>query len=116
QDLHICVFGLCSIWMTAFGPATEARTYVALAPLVALAMVRAWAKELPFWARQLTFVVFSIFVLAQLQLIFRLNKPLFRTGGLPLATLLLLPLFCCWKPPRCKYGPVLQATPFRMAA
>ncbi|HMF16544.1 MAG TPA: glycosyltransferase family 87 protein [Gemmataceae bacterium] len=116
RDLHICIFGLCSIWMTAFGPATEARTYVALAPLVALATVRTWTKELPFWARQLTFVVFSIFVLAQLQLIFPLNKPLFRIGALPVAALLLAPVFAFWKQQRVKEGLVLQAAPFRRAA
>ena len=116
QDLHICIFGLCSIWMTTFGPATEARTYVALAPLVALATVRAWTKELPFWSRHLTFAVLSIFVLSQLQIIFPLNKPLFRIGALPVAALLLVPVFALWKQPPVKKDPALQATPFRMAA
>jgi hypothetical protein len=102
--------------MTTFGPATEARTYVALAPLVALATVRAWTKEPPFWSRQLTFAVLSIFVLSQLQLIFPLNKPLFRIGALPVAALLLVPVFGFWKQPRVEEGLVLQATPFRMAA
>jgi hypothetical protein len=46
-----CVFGLCCGWMMAFGPATEATTYIQLAPTVAGATLIVWTSPQRLWYR-----------------------------------------------------------------
>jgi hypothetical protein len=91
-------FGMCCVWMMAFGPATEGKTYVLLAPLAALAVVRA-REGMPAWARLAVAVSFALLVLAQLQHLFPWKQPIHKIGGQPLAAVLLLLVFARWRQP-----------------
>jgi len=83
-------FGLSCAWMMALGPATEATTYVMLAPVAAAAMVLAYALPQPRWFRALITVPFVILLLAQLQLFFDLDRPLHQMAAQPFAALVLM--------------------------
>jgi len=45
------VLAMGSVWMTLFGPATEAQTYSLLAPVMAWGVIRAWSEPGHFWTR-----------------------------------------------------------------
>ena len=51
ESLLLSVAGLCVGWMTAFGPATEAQTYVQLAPIAAVFTLLVWQVTCPLWSR-----------------------------------------------------------------
>jgi hypothetical protein len=76
--------------MMALGPATEATTYIMIAPVVAAAMVLAWSLPQPGWFRPMISVSFGVLLLAQLQLFFDLNTPLHRVAAQPFAALLFM--------------------------
>jgi hypothetical protein len=76
--------------MMVLGPATEATTYIVLAPAVAAATLLAWVLPERRWYRAVVTVACTLFVLAQVQLAFPLNKPLTHLGALPAAALLFL--------------------------
>jgi len=44
-------FCLASVWMTLFGPATEAATYIILAPAVIFGLITSWSSLHPLWLR-----------------------------------------------------------------
>jgi hypothetical protein len=44
-------FCLGSAWMTLFGPATEAATYIILAPAVIFGLITSWSSPRPVWLR-----------------------------------------------------------------
>jgi Glycosyltransferase family 87 len=44
-------FWLASAWMTLFGPATEASTYIILAPAVIFGLITSWSSPHPAWLR-----------------------------------------------------------------
>ena len=44
-------FCLASAWMTLFGPATEASTYIILAPAVIFGLITSWSSPHPAWLR-----------------------------------------------------------------
>jgi len=44
-------FCLASAWMTLFGPATEAATYIILAPAVIFGLITSWSSPHPVWLR-----------------------------------------------------------------
>jgi alpha-1,2-mannosyltransferase len=90
KSLRNAAFGLCCGWMMAFGPATEATTYIILAPAAAAAAVMAWSLPNPRWFRLAIAVVCVLLSLSQLQLLFPLNKPLEHAGALPIAAMLFI--------------------------
>jgi hypothetical protein len=96
-DLHVSLFGMCLAWMMAFGPATEAKTYVMLTPAAALVMLRVCLGGPPLWWRLAGGAAYTLLTLSVLQLLFPLNKPLHHLGAQPFAALLLLPIFLCWR-------------------
>lgn len=82
QEQVVAAFGLASAWMMAFGPATEATTYVLLAPAAALAAVN-----------RRGLMAFALLALSQAQLLFPLGRPLQKIGAQPLAALLLMGVY-----------------------
>jgi hypothetical protein len=88
EERAVSAFGLATAWMMAFGPATEATTYVLLAPAVGLAALR---------ARPTAIAAYGLLALAQVQLLFPLGRPLHRVGAQPLAALVLLLVFARWR-------------------
>jgi Glycosyltransferase family 87 len=90
KSLRNLVFGVCCGWMMAFGPATEATTYIILAPAAAAAVVMAWSLPNPRWFRLAITIVCVVLSLAQLQLLFPLNKPLHQIAAQPFAALLFI--------------------------
>ena len=91
------VFGMCCAWMMAFGPATEATTYVMLAPMAALAVVRIH-DGMSTWSRFAVVVSFTLLALGQLQLLFSLNRPIDEIGGQAFAAILLILVYARWRP------------------
>jgi hypothetical protein len=87
--LHV-IFGTCCAWMMALGPATEATTYVQLAPAVAAATLLAWTFPQRLWYRAALTVVCGLLVLSQLQLLFPWDRPLHHLAAQPAAALLFL--------------------------
>jgi hypothetical protein len=61
---RILAGSLCfvSIWMTLLGPASEAYTYVLLAPAAALALVQAFSERRPAWLRSLIVCALALLV------------------------------------------------------
>jgi hypothetical protein len=116
------VFAMCSAWMMAFGPATEATTYILLAPAVAAATVNAWARRGYLWHRSALTISCGLLTLTQIELIFPIDQPLHRIGAqsvaavLFLAAMALAALRASWKksqmPPRAiPCGPGRQGRP-----
>jgi alpha-1,2-mannosyltransferase len=95
EDQVVSAFGLATAWMMAFGPATEATTYVLLAPSASLAVLQ--TTRLPARARWLAAVAYGLLALSQLQLLFPLNRPLHRVGAQPFVALLVLAVFAGWR-------------------
>lgn len=87
------VFGataLCCGWMMAFGPATEGKTYVQLAPVVAVATLYAWATSQGRWFRALVTTSCVLLTLSELELILPLHKPLELMAMQPIAALVFM--------------------------
>ena len=59
QNLGFLILALALGWMTAFGPATEAMTYILLAPLVCWLLVArsSNAGRLPFWVYLIVYLL-----------------------------------------------------------
>ncbi len=55
---------------------------------------------MPTWSRFAVAVSFTLLTLAQVQLWFPLNKPIYKIGGQPFAALLLLLVFARWEQTR----------------
>ncbi|HVS36849.1 MAG TPA: hypothetical protein VMS17_14915 [Gemmataceae bacterium] len=90
EELLHCMAGLCCGWMRVFGPATEAQTYVQLAPAAAVVTVLAWARPRPAWFRTLVTASCVLLTLSQLQLLLPVNRPLQHLSVQPIAALLLM--------------------------
>jgi hypothetical protein len=88
--LNNTLFALAGGWMTALGPSAEPVTYILIAPVLAAAVVGAWSEPQPGWVRVLVTVAVAILILAQLELLFPLDRPLEQMAALPLAGLGLL--------------------------
>jgi Glycosyltransferase family 87 len=119
KSLRNSVFALCCGWMMAFGPATEATTYIILAPAAAAALVIAWSSPNPSWFRLAITVACVLFSLCQLQLLFPLDKPLNQAGALPFAAVLFVVVVAirgicpaaCPRPAKYRPGARLPASP-----
>jgi Glycosyltransferase family 87 len=63
---RILAGSLCfvSIWMTLLGPASEAYTYILLAPAAALALVQAFSEHRPIWLRSIIVCALALLILA----------------------------------------------------
>jgi hypothetical protein len=90
QNLLNAAFGLCCAWMMALGPATEGTTYIMLTPVAAAAMSLAHSLPQPRWFRAMITIPFVILLLAQLQLLFGLGRPVHQVAGQPLAAIVLM--------------------------
>lgn len=90
------IFGLGCAWMMAFGPATEATTYVLLAPAAASAIVLSWTRATASWLRWTSGLAYGLLALSQAQLLFPLGRPLHHVGAQPVAGIMLLVVFAGW--------------------
>ena len=90
QQLQNLLYGLACAWITAFGPCTEAVTYVLITPALAASFVLAWTRPQPWWFRGM--VSFSCLVLttAQLELLLPFDSPMQDFAVLPVAATVFL--------------------------
>lgn len=61
--LLTAVLGLGCCWMTVFGPMVESATWILIAPVLAVALVEAWAGNRPRWHRLILTLAFGLFLL-----------------------------------------------------
>jgi hypothetical protein len=89
QRLLTALFALGTCWMLLCGPATESSTYHLLAPVLAWAVVEAWAADKAPATRYLTLLCFGLLTMTQAACWFPVGKQVHALGVQPLATLLL---------------------------
>jgi hypothetical protein len=56
------LFVFASVWMTLLGPATEAETYLLLAPAAGIGVVQAFSVKISPWARSLAMTAFGLLI------------------------------------------------------
>jgi hypothetical protein len=83
-------FGLSCGWMTLLGPATEACTYIFLAPMLAWVLVEGWTEKRSRWYRTLLLASFALFAVPQLALWFPWGTGFHQLAPHPLAGLMLM--------------------------
>jgi hypothetical protein len=83
------VLGFLTVWMTVFGPATEANTYILVAPTLVWCLWEAWAAAHSWIYRVPITASFLIFTLAQAAIWFPHARLLHSYGPHPFAGLLL---------------------------
>ncbi|MGA2034771.1 MAG: glycosyltransferase family 87 protein [Thermoguttaceae bacterium] len=81
---------LCCGWMTVLGPATEATTYILLAPAVAWAVLECYMEKLSIWHKILSLTGFGIFTVSQIALWFPHGSELHRFVPYTVAALLVI--------------------------
>ncbi len=84
------VLAMGSIWMTLFGPATEAQTYLLLAPTMAWGVMRAWSEPGRLWARFFTGLGMALLISDQLSQLFPHGDLYRNRGTLPLGAICVL--------------------------
>ncbi|HEV3118666.1 MAG TPA: glycosyltransferase family 87 protein [Gemmataceae bacterium] len=87
--LHF-VLGLACGWMTVFGPATEACTYLLLGPVLAYGLIEAWVTRQPHWVTGLLLASYALFMLSSIELWFPFGMVLRAHGVQPFAGMLYL--------------------------
>src|SRR4029077_3162494 len=60
QRMLCAQFFLVTIWMTLCGPATEAHTYLLMAPALVIALVKSFHDRQSLWLRALAFGAFFL--------------------------------------------------------
>jgi hypothetical protein len=94
EELSLTVLCTCTAWMMALGPATEATTYIVLAPASSLVALLCWTgAPQPRWYRAAVYFAFAVLLLAQWQYaidVDTLGRPIDQLAGRPLAALVLL--------------------------
>ena len=91
------LFCLASIWMTLCGPATEAYTYLLLAPPTILALVQSFNARQSVWLRSWVSTVFALELLAVTRASFLPHfKPFWALSFQPLSAVLFLGYCLVW--------------------
>lgn len=89
RQLLMTVFGLGCCWMTVLGPATEANTYIVLAPVLAWTVLDAWLERRDVVYRACVSASFLLFTAAQVAIWFPGVRRFHALGPHPFAGLLL---------------------------
>jgi hypothetical protein len=84
---EVLAMGCC--WMTLLGPATEAATYILLAPILAWTLLEIRSTECSAWWRGIAYASFGLFVVALLAGLFPNTSEVHALGLHPLGALLL---------------------------